>query len=86
MEETTMKFEIGREYRRPGLFGPSYWVVCVERTETTAKFIGEDSLRETEIDHAAYDTLDIEHDGDTEVCECWEYRGHRGYIRADSRF
>lgn len=81
-----MKFEIGREYHRPGLFGPSFWVVCVERTETTVTFISEGWLNEAEIDPGAYATLDIEHDGDTEVCECWEYRDHRGYIRADNRF
>jgi hypothetical protein len=27
----------------------------------------------------------VDTDG-TEMCEAWEYRGHKGYIRADNRF
>lgn len=76
-----MEFKIGQEYIRPGLFGPSFWVRCMERTEGTATFaqVGYE-------DDPDWVTLELEHDGDTEVCECWEYRGHHGYIRADNRF
>lgn len=76
-----MEFKIGEEYIRPGLFGPSFWVRCMERTEETATFaqVGYE-------DDPDRVTLKIEHDGETETCECWEYRGAHGYIRADRRF
>ena len=76
-----MEFNIGQEYIRPGLFGPSFWVRCMERTEDTATFaqVGYE-------DDPDWVMLELKRDGDAEVCECWEYRGHHGYIRADNRF
>lgn len=78
------KFEKSQEYRRPGLFGPSWWVRVMERTEKTVTFaqVGYEHEPPTE-----WTTLEVLVDTDgTEMCECWEYRGHQGFIRADNRF
>ena len=76
-EEHKMKFKVNEIYTRPGLFGPSWDVRCLARTEHTATFeqVGYEEDGGVEIT--------IELDGETEVCMCWEYMGHNGYIRAD---
>lgn len=75
------QFKRGQVYNRPGLFGPDFEVRCMDRTRTTATFaqVGY----EDDDDHM---TLAIGHDGNTEVCVCWDYRGHHGYIRASSEY
>ncbi len=74
-----MKFEVNGIYTRPGLYLPSWEVRCLARTEHTATFeqLGYEEDGGTEIE--------ITLDNGTEVCECWEYLGHKGYIRADIR-
>lgn len=75
-------FEKGDLYTWPGLYGPSWTVRVVDRTEKTVTFqeIGYPDPRD-------WTTLEVLVDTDgTEMCEVWEYRGHRGYIRADNRF
>lgn len=79
-----IQFEKGKEYIRVGLFGPSWWVRVMERTEKTVTFaqVGYEHEPPTE-----WTTIEVQVDTDgTEMCECWEYMGHKGYIRADSRF
>lgn len=76
------KFEKGKTYTWPGLYGPSFDVKVVERTEKTVTF--QELGFPDPVDWIPLDVL-IDTDG-TEMCEVWEYRGNKGYIRADYRF
>lgn len=75
-----MKFEVGSIYTRPGLFGPSWYVTCMARTENTATFAQTGYEQDLE-DWATIEIM-IDTSG-TEICECYEYMKHKGYIRAD---
>lgn len=76
-----IKFEVNEIYTWPGLFGPSWEVRCVARTEDTVTF--------KEIGYEKYegDTLEIEiescEEQEIERCVCYEYFGEIGYIKAN---
>lgn len=75
-----MKFKVNEIYTRPGLFGPDWHVRCLARTERTATFEQVGYEEDGGIE------LEIELDGETETCVCWEYMGHLGHIRADTQW
>lgn len=70
------KFVVDELYYAPGLYGPSYIVECVGRTETTI------TLHEIDYPDSDPYTKDIVIQGDTETCLAWEYKGHTAYICA----
>jgi hypothetical protein len=76
------QFKKGETYTWPGLYGPSWDVTVVGRTEKTVTF--QEAGYEDPADWTTKEVL-VDTDG-TEMCEAWEYRGHKSYIRADNRF
>ena len=71
-----LKFEIGKDYVRPGLFSSNFKVRVVARTEKTASFVQVGWEEEPPVE------IVIEVQDNEEVCECWDYMEHKGYIKA----
>lgn len=80
-DRTMTRFQVGQEYTRPGLYGPSWYVRVTERTETTVTFVEPGYEDEEKITYPVVTNTD-----GVEMCECWEYLGHTGYIRADIQY
>jgi hypothetical protein len=57
---------------------------AIERTNGMIRFAEVNNEREGGCDSKPM-KISIDTDG-TEICECWEYKGHKGYIRADSGY
>jgi hypothetical protein len=73
------KFEVGKKYVRPGLYGPSFGVVCTARTENTATFVQAGC----EEDKEGYATIEIIKEDGVEACLCWESQGSKAYIHSN---
>lgn len=87
MTKTKMiKFIVGEVYKKSGLYADSYFVECVSRTDTTVSFKEEDckeaDIEEIKIEFDRDDELGIE----WEICEAWEYKGHKAYIHANKHY
>lgn len=71
------KFEIGKQYLRPGLYIPSFWVTITSRTETTITF------EEINFPGTTSEEYPISYDEEgNEIVEVWRYYQESGYLRA----
>lgn len=70
------KFEVGKHYRMPGLYGPSYTVKITARTESTVTFIELGFEAET----ISFD-VDVD-ENNVERCLAWSYKEHEAYMTA----
>lgn len=85
------KFEVGKEYRCPGLYGGEYIIKVVDRTETTISFIfdkrtSDDRSVQTvaiKVQNCKVYNHELEEIGciDTETAVAWEY--HPQYAKPD---
>ena len=70
------QFIVGKTYLRPGLYGPSFWVLIINRTKNTITFEELNFPNETA-------TYSISHDRfGNEIAAVWQDEDEIGYMRA----
>ena len=72
------KFVVGKLYKRPGLFGPDFWVRCMSNDGVNVSFV--EAGYETEIPTI----VPLEIVRGMEQCECWTHGGNNAYIYSDA--
>lgn len=89
-----VRFELGRTYEYPMLYGGTAKYKVVDRTATTVTFAESHIAEDTgelvadgtnEYPIILQDLYDERYDhiiGEQESVQIWEYKGHKGYLRA----
>lgn len=93
-DSVKIKFELGKTYEYPMLYGGTTKYKVVDRTATTVTFAESHIAEDTgelvtdgtnEYPIILQDLYDERYDhiiGEQESVQIWEYKGHKGYLRA----
>jgi hypothetical protein len=73
-----VKFEVGKKYVYPSLYGGIAFWTCVSRTVTDVTFLEEDAVTLTTKKIEIFGEF-----GNIESAGAWEYHGEHGYITAN---